>query len=100
MIWMTKMETIVMNMTGCNRQTANLVVNTIWDEIYNAENENEKYTQKDRRYRIYFKSIDGTKQKTDAVFDDKFDASQRCFYLNDNVAIFGQYIYEEEQVEQ
>ena len=38
---MTKMETIVMNMTGCSRQTANLVVNTIWDEIYEAEEENK-----------------------------------------------------------
>lgn len=29
---MTKMENIVMNLTGCSRQTANLVVNTIIDE--------------------------------------------------------------------
>lgn len=94
---MTKMENIVMNMTGCNRQTANLVVNTIWDEIYEADRMD---CQKEKWYRIYFKSIDGTKHKTDAVFDDKFDASQRCFYLNDNVAILGQYIYEEEQDDQ
>jgi hypothetical protein len=55
--------------------------------------------QKRKQYRIYFKTIDGNKQKTDAVFDDKFDANQRCFYLNDNVAILGQYVYEEEYIE-
>ena len=32
MIWMTKMENIVMNMTGCPRETANLVVNAILQE--------------------------------------------------------------------
>ena len=32
MILMTKMENIVMNMTGCSRQTANLVVNAVIDE--------------------------------------------------------------------
>lgn len=37
MIWMTKMENIVMNMTGCPRETANLVVNAILQE---AEKEN------------------------------------------------------------
>jgi hypothetical protein len=36
---MTKMENVVMNMTGCNRQTANLVVNTIIDEWEEEENE-------------------------------------------------------------
>lgn len=34
---MTKMENIVMNMTGCSRQTANLVVNAIIDEWDNEE---------------------------------------------------------------
>ena len=32
MVWMTKMENIVMNMTGCPRETANLVVNAILQE--------------------------------------------------------------------
>lgn len=32
MIGMTKMENIVMNMTCCDRMTANLVVNAILDE--------------------------------------------------------------------
>lgn len=36
---MTKMETIVMNMTGCNRETANLVVNAIIDEWDKENNE-------------------------------------------------------------
>lgn len=33
MIWMTKMENIIMNMTGCPRETANLVVNAICQEV-------------------------------------------------------------------
>lgn len=40
MIWMTKMENIVMNMTGCPRETANLVVNAIYQEVEKAEKEN------------------------------------------------------------
>ena len=32
MIWMTKMENIVMNLTGCDRQIANTIVNTILEE--------------------------------------------------------------------
>jgi hypothetical protein len=33
MKFITKLETIIMNRTGCNRETANLVVNDILDEI-------------------------------------------------------------------
>ena len=40
MLWMTKMENIVMNMTGCPRETANLVVNAICQEVEKAEKEN------------------------------------------------------------
>lgn len=40
MIWMTRMENIVMNMTGCPRETANLVVNAIVQETEKAEKEN------------------------------------------------------------
>ena len=32
MIWMSKMENIVMNLTGCERQIANTVINTILEE--------------------------------------------------------------------
>ena len=32
MKWMTQMENIVMNLTGCDRQIANTVVNTILEE--------------------------------------------------------------------
>lgn len=32
MKFMTKLETIIMNRTGCNRETANLVANDILDE--------------------------------------------------------------------
>ena len=42
MKWMTEMENIVMNMTGCNRETANLVVNTICDEIDKVQEEETK----------------------------------------------------------
>jgi hypothetical protein len=37
---MTKMENIVMNMTGCPRETANLVVNAIYQEVEKVEKEN------------------------------------------------------------
>ena len=33
---MTKLETIIMNRTGCNRETANLVANDILDEADKA----------------------------------------------------------------
>ena len=36
MIWMTEMENIVMNLTGCDRQIANTVVNTILEEEVKA----------------------------------------------------------------
>ena len=39
MIWMTQMENIVMNITGCNREIANTVVNAIYQEIDRAEKE-------------------------------------------------------------
>lgn len=39
MIWMTQMENIVMNITGCNREIANTVVNAICDEIDRQERE-------------------------------------------------------------
>lgn len=39
MIWMTKMENIVMNLTGCDRQIANTVVNTIINEWDNEDEE-------------------------------------------------------------
>ena len=39
MIWMTKMENIVMNLTGCDRQIANTVVNTILEEDAKANSE-------------------------------------------------------------
>lgn len=44
MIWMTKMENIVMNLTGCDRQIANTVVNTILEEDAKAndDHQNEK----------------------------------------------------------
>ena len=32
MKWMTQMENIVMNLTGCDRQIANTIVNTILEE--------------------------------------------------------------------
>lgn len=39
MKFMTKLETIIMNRTGCNRETANLVANDILAEV-DKENEN------------------------------------------------------------
>ena len=43
MKFMTKLETIIMNRTGCNRETANLVANDILDEVYKAlANESEE----------------------------------------------------------
>ena len=39
MIWMTKMENIVMNLAGCNRQIANTIVNTILEEDMIANKE-------------------------------------------------------------
>lgn len=34
---MTKLETIIINRTGCNRETANLVANDILNEVDKAE---------------------------------------------------------------
>ncbi len=39
MIWMTKMENMVMNLAHCNRQVANNVVNAIVDECDNEHND-------------------------------------------------------------
>lgn len=41
MIWMTKMENMVMNLTGCSRQIANTVVNWVIDEWENEEDDND-----------------------------------------------------------
>ena len=49
MIWMTKMENIVMNMTGCPRETANLVVNAICQEV---EKENCNSNADDDNYEM------------------------------------------------
>ena len=37
MKFMTKLETIIMNRTGCNRETANLVANDILAEVDKVE---------------------------------------------------------------
>ena len=42
MIWMTQMENIVINLTGCDRQIANTVVNAICQEIEKAEQEEKE----------------------------------------------------------
>ncbi len=91
---MTKMETIVMNMTGCNRQTANLVVNAIIDE-WDGEDD-----VKNTKYRIYHKTISsGIVKPTKYVFDSVFDASQKCNWLNENAVggVFGRYFYKEDE---
>ena len=49
MKWMTKMENMVMNMTGCDRQTANLVVNTVLEEDMKA---NRSEAENERRCRL------------------------------------------------
>lgn len=48
MKWMTKMEDIVMNLTGCHRQIANTVVNTILDEDRKATFEAAKEAKDDK----------------------------------------------------
>lgn len=93
MIPMTKMETIVMNLTGCPRQIANTVVNAILEEDMRSNAE-------DVVYRIYWKNKQtGEYHRGNEVFMNEFDASQRCFVLNDKAldSIFGQYIYKEER---
>ena len=93
MIPMTKMENIVMNLTGCPRQIANTVVNAILEEDMRSN------TKEDVVYRIYWKNRQtGECHKGNEVFTSEFDASQRCFELNDKAlaSIFGQYIYKEE----
>ena len=90
---MTKMENIVMNLTGCPRRIANTVVNVILEEDMRSN------TEKDVVYRIYWKNRKtGEYHKSDEVFTDEIDASHRCFVLNDKAldSVFGQYIYKEE----
>lgn len=50
MIWMSKMENIVMNLTGCERQIANTVINTILEEDRKANSlgENEWISVEER----------------------------------------------------
>jgi hypothetical protein len=94
MIPMTKMENIVMNLTGCQRQIANTVVNAILEEDMRSNAEEEVV------YRIYWRNNKtGEYHKGNEVFTSEFDASQRCFELNDKAldSIFGQYIYREER---
>lgn len=93
MIPMTKMENIVMNLTGCPRQIANTVVNAILEEDMRSN------AEEDVVYRIYWKNkATGECHRGNEVFTNEFDASQRCFVLNDKAldSIFGQYIYKEE----
>lgn len=50
MIWMSKMENIVMNLTGCERQIANTVINTILEEDRKANSLGEsKWISVDER---------------------------------------------------
>ena len=93
MIPMTKMENIVMNLTGCPRQIANTVVNAILEEDMRSNAEENVV------YRIYWKNRQtGEYHRGNEVFTSEFDASQRCFVLNDKAldSIFGQYVYREE----
>ena len=93
---MTKMETIVMNMTGCSRQTANFVVNAIIDEWDGADD------VKNTKYRIYYQiKSNGEIKPTKYIFDNTFDASQQCAWLNENSAggVFGKYFYKEDEEE-
>ncbi len=52
MNWMTQMENIVMNMTGCPRETANLVVNAILQEAEKAEKEDCNLNADDDNYEM------------------------------------------------
>ena len=65
---------------------------------------NDMFSQKKtKKYRIWFKHDDGMQMdKTDEVCDSKFDANDRCFWLNDNapMSACGQYVYEEEENEE
>lgn len=52
-----------------------------------------------KKYRIYYKHKNtGICQKIDEVFNDSFDANQRCFWLNEHSVegMYGQFIYKEE----
>lgn len=89
---MTKMETIVMNLTGCSRQIANTVVNSILEEDMRSN------AEEDVVYCIYYKK-NGELKDTYETFGNEFDASQRCYWLNENTleSVFGKYIYKEER---
>jgi hypothetical protein len=65
-------------------------INRGWDYTIISEN-------KEKVYRIYYKSL-GEYQPTEEVFDNEFDANQRCFWLNENTigSIFGTYVYKVE----
>ena len=47
MIWMKQMENIVMNLTGCDRQIANTVVNTILEEDKKANTDHTPEKERD-----------------------------------------------------
>lgn len=52
-----------------------------------------------KKYRIYYKH-NGSRsyEATEEIFDDSFDANQRCFELNEHsvAGIYGQFTYREE----
>jgi DNA-directed RNA polymerase subunit M/transcription elongation factor TFIIS len=73
---MTKLETIIMNRTGCNRETANLVANDIIDE---TENANRKSID-DVMICPHCKSEDCYEYSTDELC---FDANCTGFYYVD-----------------
>lgn len=52
MKWMTQMENIVMNLTGCDRQIANTVVNIIFKEDAKANSEDMR--KEDGKNEIFY----------------------------------------------
>lgn len=55
---------------------------------------------KSTKYRIYHKTTSTERVKpTNYVFDDAFDASQKCAWLNENDSggVFGKYFYKEDE---
>lgn len=56
MKFMTKLETIIMNRTGCNQETANLVANDILAEVDKAEWTTNDYNL-DKQIALLFKDI-------------------------------------------
>ena len=65
MKFMTKLETIVMNRTGCNRETANLVANDILAEV-DKEQKDFEYTLIGVMHSVD-KWLDGDELKQDEV---------------------------------